>query len=148
MNPISFYSVKRISAKANISIISQNTLSFVNEYAKKYCEDLISNILLFLETPKIRREDVLRISKGNLELQNWEPLIPKATIAKFIKNIITEKQQKPIKFENLSIQMIHKSLENFLIEVFEDANKCAIFDGRETVKNKDFLLVEHIRKDF
>ena len=53
-------------------------------------------------------------------------------------------EQTDLRFKSDAYRAMHTAAEEFLIETFQRANKCAIHDLRETVQPKDIRLAREL----
>lgn len=49
-----------------------------------------------------------------------------------------------LRFKSSAYQALHTATEEYLIDVFQRANRCAIHDNRETVQPKDLKLARDL----
>ena len=56
-----------------------------------------------------------------------------------------EKPGEPLRFQSSAIAALQEAAEAYLVELFEDTNKCTIHAKRVTILPKDMQLARSIR---
>lgn len=52
--------------------------------------------------------------------------------------------RRDLRFKGAAYKALHVAAEEYLIDVFQKANRCAIHDNRETVQTKDLKLATEL----
>jgi histone H3/H4 len=73
--------------------------------------------------------------------------IPRESMRKIIKDIMRRLIGPSARLGEKAFDLIQWSIENYLVNVLEEANICAISCGRQTVMPKDLQLARRIRGD-
>lgn len=86
-------------------------------------------------------------AKALLEIKRFqrstETLIRKAPFNRLAREIAT-KIKKDVRFQMEAVEALQVSSEDFLVDVFQDANLCAIHAKRCTLQVKDIQLANRI----
>ena len=72
-------------------------------------------------------------------------LIPMMPFYRLFKQIA--ENHVDIRFQSLALKVLHEASEAFLIEMFQDAYRCAIHAKRVTLMPRDIRLARRIRGD-
>jgi histone H3 len=76
--------------------------------------------------------------------RSTELLLCKSAFARLVREI-AQAYKFDLRWQPLAIEALQHAAEAVLVQVFEDANLCAIHAGRVTVQPKDIQLVRRIR---
>ena len=60
---------------------------------------------------------------------------------------IAQSFKNDLRFQSVAILALQEAAEAYLVQLFEDANLCAIHAGRVTIMPKDVQLARRIRGD-
>ncbi|EPR79224.1 histone H3 [Spraguea lophii 42_110] len=71
-------------------------------------------------------------------------LIRKLPFQRLVRELANQ-NKRDIRFQVGALVAIQESVENFLVGLFEDANRCAVHGKRVTVMNKDIKLANKIK---
>lgn len=52
--------------------------------------------------------------------------------------------KRGLRFKSAAYKALHSAAEEYLIDMFQKANRCAIHDNRETVQTKDLQLASEL----
>lgn len=52
--------------------------------------------------------------------------------------------KRDLRFKGAAYNALHSAAEEYLIDMFQKANRCAIHDNRETVQTKDLQLASEL----
>ncbi|KAG8191780.1 hypothetical protein JTE90_026815 [Oedothorax gibbosus] len=72
-------------------------------------------------------------------------LIPKAPMARCIREIVVENGHADFRFQVSALECIHEAAEAYIVGVFEDAVLCCLHGKRVTLQTKDLQLAMRIR---
>ncbi|KAL0934076.1 histone H3 [Colletotrichum truncatum] len=76
-------------------------------------------------------------------------LIPRSSFARVVREITLDlplRNRHKIRYQSMAIEALHEMSEQFLINMFENANLCAIHAKRVTLQKKDLDLVKQLMK--
>ena len=73
-------------------------------------------------------------------------LIPKLPFRRVVRELIQE-YYRDLRIQETALQALHTAAEAYLVEVFEDANLCAIHGKRVTLLPRDIVLARRLRGD-
>ena len=77
------------------------------------------------------------------EQKNTRLIIPVAPFNRVVAGVASNFKHG-LRFKSSAYTALHAASEEFLIDVFQNANKCAIHDNRETVQSKDLHLAREL----
>ncbi|KAG5883150.1 hypothetical protein JTB14_033401 [Gonioctena quinquepunctata] len=88
----------------------------------------------------------VKILKEIRRLQSTtEQAIPHLPFSRLIREILMEHTPSAFKVQLETLKALQEAAEIYLVQLFEDANKCAFHAKRVTVKPSDMNLVLEIR---
>jgi histone H3/H4 len=94
--------------------------------------------------PKRKRKAATNaIREIRAEQKNTSLIIPLAPMNRLVAEL-AQNYKVDLRFKGEAYRALHTAAENYLIETFQRANKCAIHDFRETVQPKDFQLAKDL----
>jgi len=76
--------------------------------------------------------------------KSTELLIPKLPFQRLVREVAQNWTNSP-RFTASAVSALHEASEAFIIEMFQDANLCAVHAKRVTVMPKDIRLARRIR---
>jgi histone H3 len=71
-------------------------------------------------------------------------LIPKAPFARLVRELVQD-YKADLRMTASALEAFHEAAEMYLINMFEDANLCAIHAKRQTILPKDVMLSRRLR---
>ena len=77
------------------------------------------------------------------EQKNTGLIIPVAPMNRLISEVAKE-CKADLRFKSDAYTALHTAAENYLIELFQESNKCAIHNYRETVQPRDLKLARDL----
>lgn len=90
--------------------------------------------------PKRKRKAATNaIREIRAEQKNVSLIVPIAPMNRLIAEV-AQNFKTDLRFKGEAYRALHHAAENYLIESFQRANRCAIHDFRETVQPKDMQL--------
>lgn len=70
-------------------------------------------------------------------------IIPVAPMNRLVTEI-AQNYKSDLRFKNEAYRALHTAVEEYLIDTFNKANRCAIHDSRETVQPQDIQLARFL----
>lgn len=92
---------------------------------------------------KRRKNNALREIK-TLQ-RTWHLMIPKKAMARLIIEIQKKYNREQMRWQAKALECIHHAAENYLQDLFTDAQLAAIHGRRVTIQVRDFQFVRRIR---
>lgn len=77
------------------------------------------------------------------EQKKTTTIIPVAPFNRLVAEI-SQQYRHNLRFKADAYNALHVASEEFLVDIFQNANKCAIHDNRETVQGKDLYLAREL----
>ena len=74
-----------------------------------------------------------------------ELLIPKISFGRVVRDVQLEFNNENLRWKAKAMEALQTAAEQYIVEVFQDANLCAIHTGRVTMMVKDIQLARRIR---
>ena len=94
-------------------------------------------------TKRKRKAATNALREIRAEQKQTNLIIPIAPMNRLVAEI-AQNHKTDLRFKSDAYRALHTAAEEFLIETFQRANKCAIHDLRETVQPKDILLAREL----
>ena len=104
---------------------------------EKACK-LIANIYLYNRPGIVSLREIRRYQKSS------ELLIPKLPFQRLVREI-AENFKTKLSFQSAAIGVLQEAAEEYLINLFEDTNLCAVHAHRVTIMPRDIQLARRIR---
>jgi len=86
----------------------------------------------------------------NRQQKTGNPLLRSLPFERLVREISQKDRMvdaAPYRFQKRTISSVQEATEHYVIEVMQDANRCAIHAGRSTIMKRDFDLAKDIRRD-
>jgi len=77
--------------------------------------------------------------------KNTNLLIPRLPFHRLVREVQLNFNNETLCWEKRALEALHTAAEQYIIELFEDANLCAIHSRRVTMMVKDIQLARRIR---
>lgn len=90
-----------------------------------------------------RKASTNAIREIRQEQKKTTMIIPVAPFNRLVAEI-AHKYRNNYRFKGSAYTALHVAAEEHLVDIFQNANKCAIHDNRETVQSKDLLLAHEL----
>lgn len=91
-----------------------------------------------------RKASTNAIREIRQEQKKTNMIIPVAPFNRLVSDI-AHTYRSSYRFKGSAYTALHVAAEEFLVDMFQNANKCAIHDNRETVQSKDLILAHELR---
>lgn len=96
------------------------------------------------QTKRKRKAATNAIREIRQEQKKTSTIIPVAPFNRLVAEI-SQGYRHNLRFKAAAYDALHVASEEFLVDIFQNANKCAIHDNRETVQGKDLQLACELR---
>ena len=138
-NPLTGTYMKKRRRKASTNAIRQ-----IKQYRGKGTARLEKNINP--KYPDLVYPDIVHYDRYRWNRDATRLLIPKAPFQRLVRDVCLV-YKSDLRFTVEGMEALQTAAENHLVEVFEDANLCAIHAKRQTVNTRDIILATKIRKE-
>lgn len=91
-----------------------------------------------------RKASTNAIREIKREQKRTNLVIPSAPFSRLVQEI-AKNYKSELRIKSEAYKTLQHAAENYLIEVFQKSNKCAIHHGRETIQPKDMLLAQSLK---
>jgi len=117
-----------------------------SELAKKFAKKNSTPKVGGIKKPRRYRPGVKALREIRKMQKSTTPCIPMGPFSRFVKEINQELHPKnQYRFQASAVEAMRESAEKYVINLFEDANQCAIHAKRQTIQPKDIALARRIR---
>lgn len=96
-----------------------------------------------VKTKRKRKAATNAIREIKAEQKQTNLIIPVAPMNRLVTEI-AQNYKMDLRFKNDAYRALHTAAEQFLIDTFQNANRCAIHDCRETVQPSDVQLAREL----
>lgn len=130
-----------------------NQLMYIYDGSKDSCDNRLFSVIniksdLLIKYPELTDYDkeLTLINKIRLEQRKTNLIIPHSVFKKLVDEIGNDYHNKELKFNDKAIEALQAASEDYLIYLFEIANKLCIHAKRDIVEVKDLSLSKCILK--
>lgn len=80
--------------------------------------------------------------------KDYDLLIRKLPFARFVREIQKDISRFDLRWQSAAIRCLQEAAEAYIVDIFQDANLCAIHANRVTIQVKDMRLTRKIRGEY
>jgi histone H3/H4 len=73
-------------------------------------------------------------------------ILPAAPFRRIVDEITSDQNEEEFRFQRAAVDAIQTAAESMLIRMFQDSNRVAVSNGRETLKMEDIKLIGLLNK--
>lgn len=73
-------------------------------------------------------------------------ILPAAPFRRIVNEITCDQNEEEFRFQRAAVDAIQTAAESMLIRMFQDSNRVAVSNGRETLKMEDIKLIGLLNK--
>jgi len=93
---------------------------------------------------KMRHSNPIREIKQQQNKTNL--ILPAAPFRRIVNEITCDQNEEEFRFQRAAVDAIQTAAESMLIRMFQDSNRVAVSNGRETLKMEDIKLIGLLNK--
>ncbi len=99
--------------------------------------------------PRRYRPGTVALREIRRHQKSWNLLIPKIIFQRLVREITYNKLKRPdLKFQSTALLALQEASEQYVTELFGDAQHAAVHGKRQTVRPVDIQIVKRFRKEY